>query len=178
MTARKALGKWDHAGLSALKRYLSRSGQGGKKALVKLLRDGGARFKAAKGDDTPDSKTLAATDAERERRREELRSRAAHREYESLVADVRRPEIEANSMDTFSSYRQQMSLGMAAFAGLFSAVAVGYYLGRAMYGPNDGRAWTLGLAFGIVLLLVEMGLLVIQLSRADKFIHPDEKKRK
>jgi len=178
LRARLALRHWDAAGIAALKRHLDATATapgGGDAELAALLRDGGASWRTqlerAPAAAPRSAHEAAYDEVERERRREGLRSRAAHREYAQLVSDVRRPELQARPLDTFSSYRQQLSLGMAAFAGLFSAVGIGYYLGRAWYGPNDARVWMVALFSGIALLLVEMTLLVIQLSRGDRIAH-------
>ena len=176
-----ALGRWSAAGLSALSRHEARCGSADGEAAVRaLLRDGGAAWRAevtALGsrsggaapavEDAADAAALGVgAVARRQAWREEALARAAHREYNQLVAGL--PGLpDASPAVTFSSFRQQLSLGGAAFAGLFTAVSMGYYLGRLLYGGDDGRAWTVALFCGILLLVVEMLLLVIQLHRMD-----------
>lgn len=182
LKARRALGHWDAAGLAALRAHLVRTGDADARALTRVLRASGASLRPEPQPATASNELARQRDGEsvedaRERRREELRARAAHREYAQLTASVRREELAARQVDTFSTYRQQLSLGMSALLGLFSAAVAGYYFGRILFGRDDSRAWMMSLGFGIVLLLVEMGLLVIQLSRADSHIHGAARKR-
>jgi hypothetical protein len=100
-------------------------------------------------------------------RRDVLRARSAHREYAGLVSDLTAGARAAAAAETFASFRSQLSLGGAAFAGLFTAAALGYAVGVSLYGQGDARALGVAVGFAIVLLLAETGLLVIQLSRAD-----------
>jgi F0F1-type ATP synthase assembly protein I len=182
LAARRALGHWDAAGLAALRAHLVRTGDADARALTRVLRASGASLrpepKPSATEELARQRAGESAEDARERRREELRARAAHREYAQLTASVRREEMDAKKTDTFSTYRQQLSLGMSALLGLFSAAVAGYYFGRILFGRDDSRAWMMSLGFGIVLLLVEMGLLVIQLSRADSHVHAAAAARK
>lgn len=66
--------------------------------------------------------------------RQEMRSRAAHTEYLSLVQDIRKDEIEASKPNEIVEYKAQMSLGISLLVVLFSGALLGYILGRAWYG--------------------------------------------
>lgn len=70
-------------------------------------------------------------------------------------------------MDSFSNYKQQLAVGSSVFLSLVSAVALGYYLAQRL-GYSEGVAWTCALASGIILLLAEVVLVVLKLSRADR----------
>ena len=126
----------------------------------------------------------------KEARRDELRARQQHRDYNGLVADLRKSEIEQVGLwegqaatltpltsncamtlqrqtDSFSTYKQQLAIGSSVFLSLISAVALGYYLARRL-GYSDATVWTCALGSGIVLLLVEVALVMLKLSHADE----------
>jgi hypothetical protein len=107
----------------------------------------------------------------REAWREAMRARQSHREYQGLVTDLRAREIQQAKAGSFGLYKQQMSVGANLIVSLVSAVALGYFLGRSMYGAGSPAVWALAVACGIGMLLLEAFLVVTRLSRVDSFTH-------
>ena len=119
------------------------------------------------------ARTLGTMSApEREAWREERRARAAHRDYASLVSGVTRREAAAAAADSFALVGQQFSVGFNILVSLATAAAVGYYLGRHFIDVNfKAGSWIAALACAVGLLLVEITLVVMRLSRVDAAGH-------
>ena len=101
-------------------------------------------------------------------RREEMRGRQAHRDYAALVTDVRRAEVAGELAAGFRLFSQQLSLGASLLVTLVSAALLGYFAGRAWFGPaRHADALALAAGSGVTLFVVEAVLIVGRLSRID-----------
>ncbi len=109
---------------------------------AKVKVDGGGGVSEAMDEDTPEgraAKAAAVAAAEeyaraKEAWRAEMRARAEHRAYNSLVSDVRRAEAEAEKerQQGLAGTMQQASLGGSVLIVLFSAALLGYFAGRVL----------------------------------------------
>jgi hypothetical protein len=110
------------------------------------------------------------------RRRNELFDRQAHREYAELTSSVRRVEEKNTQAAGFKLYSQQMSLGMSLLVTLISAVLLGFFAGRQMFGvERPGAALTVAAIAGTSLFIVEAILMISRLSRVDAKAHKKER---
>jgi len=110
----------------------------------------------------------ADADDARERWRDEMRGRQSHREYASLVRSVRTREDAAAAAAGFRLHSQHLSVGLSLLLTLVSAVLLGFFAGRAIFG-RDRTAAALALAAfcGIALFAIEAVLTISRLSRVD-----------
>lgn len=117
----------------------------------------------------PANKTLGAmTEEEREAWREAMRSRAAHRDYNTLTSDVRWREVEQARAEGFATYKQQLSIGLNVLVSLITACVFGYFMGKHLVDQhNKAGPWIVAAAFGVILLMVEAILIVTRLGKAD-----------
>jgi hypothetical protein len=100
-------------------------------------------------------------------RRVELIARGQHREYDALVSDLRRDELDQQKHDSFGAYKQQLAMGSSVFLSLFSAVALGYYFGQRLFGDSPSKVWACAACCGFVLLIVEVALVIFKLQASD-----------
>ncbi|XP_015896872.3 uncharacterized protein LOC107430544 [Ziziphus jujuba] len=102
---------------------------------------------------------------------EELKARLSklvdmveRREYQELVKDI---TPKKNDSEPFSTYREQLGLGLQVALAMFTGYLAGYYAFRALFGPNvalNAAGGILGLIGG---LLVESLLFIIRASSQD-----------
>jgi len=75
--------------------------------------------------------------AAREAWRDTMRARADERAYKELVSDLRTRERTQDAADSFALYSQQASMGLNVVISLATAVAIGYFAGRHIFGVNS-----------------------------------------
>lgn len=118
-------------------------------------------------DDEQPPRELTEDEAAREQWREEMRARAQHRAYASLVSDLQERETTQNAAEGFKQASQQISIGVNLILSLLTAIAVGYYAGRHLFPHDPGATWATAIAVGVLLLLIEALLVVSRLSTSD-----------
>jgi F0F1-type ATP synthase assembly protein I len=159
--------------ISALHAYLSNSKWLPDTSVFSVLKKaGGVLHSPYQAANDVNSAEFNRREAIREKWREEMRSRQAHREYSNLVNSVRMREEFQVKLDSFSNYRQQLYVGLNVLFSLVSAAGVGFYLGGgSLFGHVDhskgSRPWILAIVFAVVLLLVEVSIVILRLGRVD-----------
>jgi hypothetical protein len=109
---------------------------------------------------------------EKVQKRLELSDRQAHREYAELTSSIRRVEEKNSLAAGFKLYSQQMSIGMSLLLTLISAVLLGFFAGRQMFGVDrPGAALIVAAIAGTSLFIVEAILMITRLSRVDAKTH-------
>ena len=126
--------------------------------------------------DKKDNKSRIDMEEAKAKRRLELTDRQAHREYAELTSSVRRVEEKNSQAAGFKLYSQQISLGMSLLVTLISAVLLGFFAGRQMFGvERPGAALTVAAIAGTSLFIVEAILMITRLSRVDAKTHRKER---
>jgi hypothetical protein len=153
--------------LRALSSFLSSSSGG---TLSSLLASSAATVRVGVSGRAP-GRVATREEEETRRRREawraEMRSRAAHREYTGLVADVRKEEVDAAEALGLNLYSQQASIGGSLLVVLVSASLLGYFVGRAIFGADSAKPFVVAIVCGMAMLMVEGVLVVTRLSKVD-----------
>jgi hypothetical protein len=124
------------------------------------------------------SPPVSGDEASREAWRASMRARQEHRDYLDLVTDLRAREITQAKAGSFGLLTQQLSVGVNLIVSLLSAVALGYFLGRAWYGAGSAAAWVGAITCGIAMLLLEAFLIVSKLTRVDGATHREAQRDK
>lgn len=153
---------------TAISAYLrAQDGSSGPRSLTAWLKAHGCTPVLLRRTARPTTPPIDDSTPARDAWRSEMHSRAAHREYDNIVADLTSREARAMETGAFRHMSQQIQIGVSALFALLSAAAVGYYLGRQLYGAGSTQEWLFALIAGVVLLVVEMVLLISRLAKVD-----------
>ena len=104
------------------------------------------------------------------KRRKYLHIRQEERAYNQMMyGDAKNPHTEEvlSKSNQFSSFRNQLSMGVNVLFSLFAAFGMLYYVARHVMDFDETKSLIIGLFSAIVVLLVEMSLFILRAVRIE-----------
>jgi len=107
--------------------------------------------------------------AEAQAKKKILQSRYMHQQYNAMtknVSNIQREKEELRRKDEMSTMKSHVGMALNLVFSMFTVFMIGWYVGRKIF-SSDLVGVVIGLLGAIIIVVVEVTLIVIRLSRVD-----------